>query len=199
MPDKEKTIHAAFIAAYRQIENPQKNAKNPHFKNNYADLNAVLASIKPALNKHGLALIQRVESNVLHTLVINEKGETVALGEMPILNQKGDAQGFGSGLSYAKRYALLSAFGLASEDDDGHAASQPAQQRLNAPSAGEQAQIKVKELGMALVNECGYRPQQVTALLDGKSSASLNPQEALKYIPVLEKELKNPKGMTSYE
>ena len=37
-----------------------------------------------------------------------------------------DAQGYGSCVTYARRYALQSALGLSPEDDDGNAASRPA-------------------------------------------------------------------------
>ena len=56
---------------------------------------------------------------------MHESGESVT-GRTPILTKDNtDPQKMGSGITYAKRYGLQSAFGLPSEDDDGNSASMP--------------------------------------------------------------------------
>jgi len=45
-------------------------------------------------------------------------------GPVPVVADKQNAQGFGSGMTYAKRYSLSMALGIAAdEDDDGNAAA----------------------------------------------------------------------------
>lgn len=123
----EASISSAYVAAFAEIEGAAKDAKNPHFKTKYADLPAVIAAIKPALTKHGLAFTQPCQPSedgvTVRTVLHHSSGETLDLGSLFVPANKRDAQGFGSALTYARRYALVSAFGVPTEDDDGNAAS----------------------------------------------------------------------------
>lgn len=123
----EASLASSYVAAFAEIEGAVKDAKNPHFKTKYADLPAVIAAIKPALIKHNLAFTQPCEPSpegvTVRTLLHHASGETLDLGSLFVPANKKDAQGFGSALTYARRYALVSAFGVPTEDDDGHAAS----------------------------------------------------------------------------
>jgi hypothetical protein len=60
---------------------------------------------------------------IVETVFIHESGETVSAGKLHVPASKLDAQGFGSALTYARRYSLMAACGIAPEDDDGNAAS----------------------------------------------------------------------------
>ncbi|MGB3844274.1 MAG: ERF family protein [Sphingopyxis sp.] len=123
----EASIASAYVAAFAEIEGAVKDAKNPHFKSKYADLPAVIAAIKPALIKHGLAFTQPCEPSAdgvtVRTILHHASGDFIDLGSLFVPANKRDAQGFGSALTYARRYALVSAFGVPTEDDDGNAAS----------------------------------------------------------------------------
>lgn len=123
----EASIASAYVAAFADIEGAAKDAKNPHFKSKYADLPAVIAAIKPSLIKHGLAFTQPCQPSedgvTVRTVLHHQSGETLDLGSLFVPANKKDAQGFGSALTYARRYALVSAFGVPTEDDDGNAAS----------------------------------------------------------------------------
>jgi len=119
------TIHAAFLAAYSEIENPKKDATNPAFRSQYATLEEVLAQVKPVLLKHGLALVQTVDGNELSTYLIDGEGVQMVIGRYPLEPDKQTPQGMGSAITYARRYALKGVFGLAEVDDDGNAASKP--------------------------------------------------------------------------
>jgi hypothetical protein len=100
---------------------------NPHFKNKYASLETVLEKLLPVANEVGLILSQRVGYFdgfwSVCTVVADEDGMEV-ISTMPVINPKQDAQGFGSALSYAKRYSLMSAFSMVGgqEDDDAETA-----------------------------------------------------------------------------
>lgn len=120
------TLHSAMAAAFAEIEGATKAAVNPHFGKKYADLGAVLAAIKPPLIKHGLFFTQRTQPSpdgiLIETVLHHSSGEEMPLGSLYLPADKRDAQKFGSALSYARRYSLLTAFGVPTEDDDGNAA-----------------------------------------------------------------------------
>ena len=114
-----KSVHARFIEAKKGFGKAEKNAKNPHLKNNYADLSSVLEAVTDSLNDAGLYLHQVVVEAGLHTSIVSCDGESIDFGTMPLLASKQDAQGYGSGLTYARRYSIMNACGIAPEDDDG--------------------------------------------------------------------------------
>lgn len=121
------TLASAMAAAFAEIEGATKSANNPHFKSKYADLTAVIDAIKPALINHNLFFTQHPEPNdkgvCVETVLHHAGGEHFSLGKLFVPANKNDAQGFGSALTYARRYALVTAFGVPVEDDDGNAAS----------------------------------------------------------------------------
>ena len=121
----EVSIIAALAKALPELESAKKNKANPAFKSKYADLAAVIEALEP-IRKHGLwyrqVLHESAEGVNVETIYIHEGGDTLSAGSLYMPATKRDAQGFGSALSYARRYSLQAAFGLATEDDDGNAA-----------------------------------------------------------------------------
>ena len=125
-------IHAAFARAVQLINPVEKDATNPHFKNRYTSLDAVLQEVKKALAIENLSLTQAVSFihpdntvAVKTTVVSADTGELLDLGTTTVPTSKLDAQGFGSAATYGKRYSLVALFGIeASDDDDGAGASQ---------------------------------------------------------------------------
>ncbi len=110
----------ALAKAQGEMKNPPKDSVNPHFKSRYADLATVRDCVIPILSKHGLAVMQlpcECEGRpALTTILIHSSGEWV---ETTIqLRCKEDPQGIGSGLTYARRYALQAIAGIAADDDD---------------------------------------------------------------------------------
>jgi len=115
--------------AFQDIEDAKKEKTNPHFRAKYADLGAVVDAIKPALKNHGLWFSQ-VSYDIEHaasieTVIIHSSGEWLSTGIVSVPVSKSDAQGFGSALTYARRYSLSAAFGVAPEDDDANSATKP--------------------------------------------------------------------------
>jgi hypothetical protein len=118
----------AMLAVQGAVSNVLRDATNPHFKNRYATLENVVAAIRPPCVANNLVVMQAagepsggmipVETRIIHA----ESGEwmksTIALPAT-----KPDAQGFGSAITYACRYSLMSLFNLPPADDDGNAAS----------------------------------------------------------------------------
>jgi hypothetical protein len=122
----------ALVKAQAAMNHAAKDSKNPHFKSAYSSLASVIDAVRPALSGNGLAFVQMLHTSETHpsfengvaveTVLIHESGERLSCGTLFIPASKQDAQGFGSALSYAKRYSLQSALGIASADDDGEAA-----------------------------------------------------------------------------
>ena len=120
-------IAAAFVKAQRAFGPALKTSSNPHFRSRYADLSACVEAVIDALNDNGIALIQKTyeckDGVMVETIFVHESGEVMEGGILHVPAVKHDAQGFGSALTYARRYSLQAACGIAPEDDDGNAAS----------------------------------------------------------------------------
>lgn len=121
-----KSIIASFIKAQAQIQNAVKDAKNPHFKNNYATLESVLDAVKPVANANGLAIIQvngrDEKGDYVETILAHETGEMLT-SKCYLHFSKQDMQGLGSAITYARRYSLAAMFSITQEDDDGNTAN----------------------------------------------------------------------------
>lgn len=129
-------IASALVKAQKAFGPALKSSTNPHFRSKYADLSACVEAVIDALNENGIALMQiphECENGVtVETLFIHESGETLSGGKLHVPASKQDAQGYGSALTYARRYSLQAACGIASTDDDGNAA---AKTRVVSPQA----------------------------------------------------------------
>lgn len=125
-------LDEALAKAQGEVENAIKDAFNPHFKSKYADLAGVYDACRDALSKHGISHTQwplHSDDDHLHIVTrLAHAGEWI-LARMSLPVTKNDAQGYGSALTYARRYALTAAVGVAADDDDGNAASANAPQR----------------------------------------------------------------------
>lgn len=127
--NEQTNIAKAFVAAQKQFAPALKTSTNPHFKSKYADLASCVEAVIDALNSHGIALFQKphlCESGVtIETVFVHESGEQLSGGVFHTPAQKNDPQGYGSAMTYARRYSLMAACGIAPEDDDGNSASRP--------------------------------------------------------------------------
>jgi len=125
-----KSIATALAAAQINMGKALKQASNPHFRSKYADLGSVMDACLPALNERGIAVIQPTGEDDLgrfvQTILIHgESGEQLSC-RVPLIVGKNDMQGYGSAVTYARRYGLMAMAGIAPEDDDGNAAAKAA-------------------------------------------------------------------------
>jgi hypothetical protein len=121
---KPQTIWFKLWKAKQEIEAVKKNAKNPHFKNNYADINAIIEAVEPVLLKYNLILIQPIQDGKVFSRIVDcENGDFVdSCIELPNIT---DPQKLASCVTYYRRYTLTSLMSLQTElDDDGNTASQ---------------------------------------------------------------------------
>ena len=119
---------AKALAAAQQMMGPAlKDKANPFFKSHYSDLASVTSAIREPLASNGLSYVQLMtpaEGNqvAIETVLMHESGEWISsMTVIPV--SKADAQGYGSAITYAKRYGLQGMVGCPSEDDDGNAAA----------------------------------------------------------------------------
>jgi hypothetical protein len=143
-----KNIASALVKAQLEMIAPKKGSVNPFFKNKYADLNDVLQAVVPALNNNGIVLLQPLVNidgkNFVKTVLMHESGEIFeSLAEIFCKNTN-DAQAYGSGVTYARRYSLSSICGIGSEDDDAQKAVQ------SKPMATAEILAKAKATGATM-------------------------------------------------
>ena len=124
--DQLGKLSKALVTALGAVTGVTKDSKNPHFKNDYASLEAVTEMARPILAANGLCVVQSPGALdggriPVTTRIIHESGEWIE-GEIVIPLSKADAQGAGSAVTYARRYALMAMLGVAPVDDDGEAA-----------------------------------------------------------------------------
>jgi hypothetical protein len=148
-----KDLHAAVLAIQSEIGTLQKNAINPHFKSRYISLDSLVEHVQPLLTKHGLIwttapdYISDSDSSIVpalsYQLTHAESGGTLG-GSMPLLLEKQNAQGLGSAITYARRYALCAVLNIVADvDDDGEKATKQAK-KLEVKDFAS----KVRETGM---------------------------------------------------
>lgn len=134
-----KQISAALVKAQKAFGPALKSSTNPHFKSRYADLSACVEAVIEGLNENGIMLMQPCHESetgvTVETLFVHESGETLSAGKLHVPAAKQDPQGYGSALTYARRYSLMAACGIAPEDDDGNAASNRKPQNKGLPES----------------------------------------------------------------
>lgn len=147
-------IAPAFIKAKQAFGPALKDKTNPAFRSKYADLGACLEAVDDALLANGIAMYQETFEDTtgvtVETVFLHESGEMIRSGKLHVPASKQDPQGYGSALTYARRYSLMAACGIAPEDDDGNAASKAPAARQQAPVPKQEKRVDVKALVAAM-------------------------------------------------
>lgn len=134
-----ENLAKALVSFHTEVKDPKRDANNPFFKSKYVTLDVLIGTVRPVLAKHGLSFLQ-IPSSADNgkvgctTILMHETGEYIESEPFVMSSQKNDPQGYGSALTYARRYSLSATLGVAwDDDDDGNYASQPQQQQKKAP------------------------------------------------------------------
>lgn len=120
--EETKSLSTLLAEAQAEMPNPKKNREGQkgYQKYNYATLDTVVDIIKKPLNSRGIFLTQPCErtndGNMRVQTVVMYGSERLVLDTKPY-EYDSDPQEFGKRETYARRYSLLTAFGLAGEDD----------------------------------------------------------------------------------
>jgi hypothetical protein len=117
-----KNLYLKLAEVKREVGKVSKNSKNPHFKNTYADLNALIDAVEPILLEKGLLMLQPIAEGKVCTVIFDVETELSIESSimLPVLQ---DPQKLGSAITYFRRYTLQSLLSLQAEDDDGNKAS----------------------------------------------------------------------------
>ena len=163
--EQTNELTAALSKAQGVMENAPMNKTNPHFKSKYADLAAVVDSVRDPLSKNGLAITQTMEIReggiVLITTLWHTSGQWIA-SEYP-LPFAARPHEMGTLLTYARRYSLAAMVCNSADEDDDVASAEKAprsaafnanpkwsehvqsQQRVPGPSDSATAAIRESE------------------------------------------------------
>ena len=119
-------ISKALAQFQGEVKNPANTETNPFFNSKYAPLSDILNAVRPLLSKYGLSVLQSPSGDgqniAITTLIVHESGEWIESDPLTLKAEKATAQGAGSAITYARRYALSAMLGISSEDDnDGNA------------------------------------------------------------------------------
>lgn len=184
---KMQNIAKALAAAQANMGKALKQANNPHFRSKYADLGNVMDACLPALNEAGIALIQPTGEDdhgryVETVLIHGESGEQLSC-KVPLIVAKNDMQGYGSAVTYARRYGLMAMAGIAPEDDDGNAAAKaaPKQEPVKGISAEQFQEIQ------SLIESTKTEEAKFCAYLKINELTDLNTKQAADAIAMLKK------------
>lgn len=124
--EKITSVMTALLKFQGQVSKIKKDAKNPHFKSNYASLSKILEETNPVLTECGLVLTQHFDVDVLTTMLCHAETGEFMQSDYPItVKDVSNPQQLGSAISYARRYGIQSILNLTASDDDGHVASMP--------------------------------------------------------------------------
>jgi hypothetical protein len=133
-------LYKALVKFQSEMKPVPKEASNPHYKSNFADLSGIIQAASPLLAKNGLGFLQTMrvdgERNILQTKIIHASGQS-ELSEIIVPHQN-DPQKLGALITYLKRYSLQAALGIPTEDDDAESVSAP----MRESSGGSERQKK---------------------------------------------------------
>lgn len=120
-------LAASLAVAHKSFKAVKKNSVNPYFKSKYADLEAIIDATDKALAEQGVVPVQsplaKGDKAGVTTMLIHTSGQWMR-ADLLLPVAKGDAQGIGSAITYARRYSLQSFLNVAAEaDDDANAAA----------------------------------------------------------------------------
>jgi hypothetical protein len=159
--DSTKELFEGFAKFRAQVKQPVKAADNPYFNSKYVTLEGVMQSIDTALPGTGLAYCQLVENCQdgvsVSTLITHSSGEWMMVGPLTLAPVERNPQGYGSAITYAKRYQLASVFGISGDvDDDGNAGT------FGGGNAGsQQVQAPEEEFGVTRRQEVEQTAKEI--------------------------------------
>lgn len=163
----------ALAKAQSVMGGAAKDKTNPHFGSKYADLASVMDACREPLAQNGLAVVQTTTSNpdgvAVTTKLLHSSGESIeSTFWLPVVQKT--PQGYGSALTYARRYSLSALVGVAAEDDDGNAASNAGKPP---PPAGVEALKKPKKDDDPVMSAGSAKGKRVSELSDDQLSEYL--------------------------
>ena len=157
----------ALVKAQSEMTHGLATGTNPHFKSEYAPLDEVIKAVKEPLNKNGIFFLQKVylaENGQCVETEFHGHGAVVKGGKVYVVADKRTPQGYGSALTYAKRYSLQTACGLPTgDDDDGNEAEK---ETVKKDTVIEEIDMEVEESKVESDNTVEYTNEELVAWKD---------------------------------
>lgn len=177
--DKSEMI-AELFTDYNKVKaviaQPKKNKKAYNY--NYSPLDEVLRVIDTAIKDSGTNLSYTFETITgegkagTKVYIFSGNGAWLEFSDAMLPVSKNDAQGYGSALTYARRYAISSAFGIASEeDDDAQSISSPVTRRETTRQAAPQRQQQPVKKPVPVIDDKTLKSAEIT--YEGKKQSLL--------------------------
>lgn len=136
----------ALATANTHITNPRLDSVNPHYRNRYASLGAILNAVRIPLATNGLALVQTVCTDngvvAVETTLLHVSGEWMAETVSMPFPERGTVQQLGSLVTYLRRYSAAAVCGIVGEEDDDGEQDRQAPRESHRPAAAPQAAPK---------------------------------------------------------
>lgn len=180
-------IATALAKAQGQIEAALKDKTNPHLRSKYADLASVWDACRHQLSSNGIAIVQAPETTEkgvsIETLLCHSSGQWVKSScFIPV--DKYTAQGFGSAITYARRYSLAAFVGVAPDDDDGNGSGsgekQSAKKDSNFPNYPDENFEGNKKGWEASIKSGKHTPDSIINMVSTKYTLSDEQKETIK-------------------
>ena len=151
-------LYAALAKAQGEFDEASKDANNPFFKSDYATLGEVVRVSRPALSRNGLAVTQKPVMidgiSYLITKLGHASGQWTESRAL-ISPAKPDIQGWGSYITYLRRYCYAAICGvIIGNDDDGESDRQAHEQKPSKKQDAVATKGEIKTLEF-LIEKCG--------------------------------------------
>mgnify|MGYP002606222467 CR=1 FL=1 len=189
--DKEKDIQATHVAdkpmvdqlaqglakLRQQIVQPATSKKvevttksRGKYSYSYTPLDKIIEAVDNAAKGTGITYTQHLKMErdalAISTIIMHESGQSINTGAV-VLQAAGTPQAIGSAITYARRYSLSLAFGVASDSDDD--AGEAAEQRQSAPQRQPQSNQPPRQQAPQRPSQPAYnqpplQPQQGPAM-----------------------------------
>lgn len=182
-------LSLALSKAQGEMTGAKKGADNPFFKSHYSDLTMVIEAISQPFANNELAFVQGAEvaddKISVKTRIIHSSGQWIE-AETTLPPTKEDAQGYGSAITYAKRYGLQALAGVPSIDDDGNAAVAQVKAKPKKPKKITAAQVKALE---GLIEKTGSDTDKLLTWIGASSIEEITVDQQPKIAAALQKKI----------
>ena len=166
-------LAAALAKFHKEVSNPTKNATNPHFRSQYADLAEVINVSREPLAAAGLSILQMIclddKYVTIETIMLHVSGQFIS-SVLSVPVSKMDAQGVGSAATYGRRYSWAAMCGLAQQDDDANSAVGKSQDQ---PHQDQQRK------STAVIEKTPYTLERAKSMVTGWQENKMNPATLL--------------------
>jgi|GEM_PF-2099097 len=189
LPYQRREMFESWASYFGEVSNPDNTTLNTFFKAKYAPLSEVLNTIRPIMGKYGLSITQAPYiSNgevCVRTMVMHKSGGIMSFPVMSAKPAKLDIQGFGSAMSYIRRFVINSIAGVMGEvDDDGNSASKgkkaevKPREKTKEEIELENAQIEIIKLATGKI-ELGIDKDVVYGIISSNNDGKKNPKTVM--------------------